>query len=105
MRSAHLVLVRIHGRVSHRATKASLRSSCSHRAFGIGVLSRQAEVEHEHRAARRRQPAHGEVRRLDITMEKADRVDRLDGLQNLQADSQRGGEIEALARLTSTQFG
>ena len=83
--SSYLVLVGIHGGVSHRSSETGLRPGGSHFALSIRVLPCKAKVEHVDFATIARQSAHRKVARLDVTMQEADGVDVLYGNEYLFA--------------------
>lgn len=101
----NLVLVGIDGRVSNGAAKARLGSGSAHVTLSVGVFAREAKVEHVDFARVGGQAAHGEVGRLDVAMQEADRVNVLDGGENLRAETQRAAQREALLGLRSPQLG
>ena len=73
--AAHLlILVGVHRRITHRSSESGLRSGRPHLALGIRVFARQTKIKHEYDARICGQAAHREIRRLDVTMQKADSV-------------------------------
>ena len=78
------VLVRVDGGVPHGAPEPRRAAGRPHLALRVGVLPREAEVEHEDVSHGRRGPPHGEVGRLYVPVQEAHVVDGLDALQDLQ---------------------
>ncbi|RNA39014.1 hypothetical protein BpHYR1_033467 [Brachionus plicatilis] len=89
--AAHFfIFVRVDARVADSATKAGLGPGGAYFAGRVRVLARQSKVKHVDLASGGRRPANGKVGRLDVSMQEADRVNVLNGDQNLTAESQCG---------------
>ena len=94
-----LVLVRVDGGVAHGAPEASGAARRPDLALRVGVLAREAEVQHEDVAHGRRGAADGEVGRLDVAVQEAHVVDGLDALQDLRTVMSDMLETEASQQL------
>ena len=79
-----LVLVRVDGGVPHGAPKPCRAAGRPDLALRVGVLPREAEVEHEDVPHGRRGPPHREVGRLDVPVQEAHVVDGLYSLEDLK---------------------
>ena len=78
------VFMRVDGSISDGAPEPGSPAGRPDLPGCVGVLPGEAEVEHEDVTHRLRQAADGEVRRLHVAVQKADVVDGLDALQNLE---------------------
>ena len=79
-----LVLVRVDGGVPHGAPEPRRAAGRPHLALRVGVLPREAEVEHEDVSHGRRGPPHRKVGRLDVPVQEAHVVDGLYSLEDLK---------------------
>jgi hypothetical protein len=76
-----------------------------HLARGEAVFPRKAKVDHDALFLATGAGAHGEVGGLEVAVEVAELVDGLNGLDDLDAQADGGGEAEATAWAAPAQLG
>ena len=96
--------VRVDGCVSDGSPEPGRRSRRPHFTLGVGVLPSQPKVQHEYVSHGLGSAAHGEVGGLDVPVEEAHVVNGLDALEDLIAETERGGEREGPPGLGATQL-
>ena len=76
--------MRVDGGVPHGAPEPRGAAGRPHLALRVGILPREAEVEHEDVPHGRRGPPHGEVGRLYVSVQEAHVVDGLYSFEDLK---------------------